>query len=475
MRQTGPVTHSAWTGWEGPDPAHWAKRGYVVVNADLRGWGSSDGAGELFSAQEGVDGHDLIEWAAAQPWSTGRIGMSGVSYLAISQWAIAATRPPHLAAINPWEGFTDFYRDFARPGGIRENGFLAIWSAGLRVAQHHRVDLAVQSRHRPEFDEWWAARNRTIEDIEVPALVCGSFSDHNLHTRGSFDGYRRISSAQKWLYTHRGQKWGTYYSAAGLRVQADFFDHFLGNERTAILDQPAVRIEVREDADTISAIRHSTTWPPPDTDWRTWYLHPGQGASDGTLLPVGSSVTGERTFGIRRGRLSFAHRFESDTEIVGPMVLTVPISVTGTDDVELFAGVRKFRNGREVGFQGSYGFPFDLVTHGMLVASHRHLDPDRSLPFRPFHSHTRREPLVPGVPVELQVELLPSATLFRAGDLFRLDLQGRWFFSRNPLVGQFPPAYASSSRRGSCTVHTGGPHGATLNVPVGATTSSNAG
>jgi hypothetical protein len=95
------VTHSAWTGWEAPDPAYWVQRGYVVINADLRGWGKSDGVAEIFAEQEGPDGHDLIEWAAVQPWSNGRIGMSGVSYLAMTQWAAAATRPPHLAAICP--------------------------------------------------------------------------------------------------------------------------------------------------------------------------------------------------------------------------------------------------------------------------------------------------------------------------------------------------------------------------------------
>jgi predicted acyl esterase len=148
------------------------------------------------------------------------------------------------------------------------------------------------------------------------------------------------------------------------------------------------------------------------------------------------------------------------------MLLTVPISVTGTDDVSLFAGVRKFRDGREIGFNGSYGFPFDLVTHGMLVASHRSIDPGRSLPYQPFHPHNYREPLTPGRPVELQVELLPSATLFKAGDELRLDLQGRWFFSRNPLIGQFPPAYAPASRTGGCKIHTGGPHRAFLTIPT---------
>ena len=75
LMQSGPVRHSAWTGWEAPDPGHWVSRGYVVVNADLRGWGKSEGVGELFSEQEGLDCHDLIEWAATQPWSNHRVGM----------------------------------------------------------------------------------------------------------------------------------------------------------------------------------------------------------------------------------------------------------------------------------------------------------------------------------------------------------------------------------------------------------------
>jgi len=464
LMQTGPVTHSAWTGWEAPDPAYWVRRGYVLINADLRGWGKSDGVAEIFAEQEGLDGHDLIEWAAVQPWCNGRVGMSGVSYLAMTQWAAAATRPPHLAAICPWEGLTDLYRDCGRPGGVRENGFLVMFAIGLRVAAHHRIDVVTQSRRRPEFDEWWAAKNRSIENIEVPALVCGSFSDHNLHTRGSFEGFRRIGSQQKWLYTHRGPKWGTYYSEEGLRVQSEFFDHFLRGDDTAILDTPPVRIEVRDDADTVTAVRHTASWPPHDTDWRALYLHAG----GNTLLPEPTRIAGERRFDIRRGHVSFTYRFETDTEIVGPMLLTVPISVTGTDDISLFAGVRKFRGGREIVFQGSYGFPFDLVTHGMLVASHRRVDPDRSLPYQPFHPFTEPAPLSPGRPVELQIELLPSATLFRASDELRLDLQGRWFFSRNPLVGQFPPAYASTARTGSCTVHTGGPHHAILTVPIAA-------
>lgn len=464
MMQSGPVTHSAWTSWEAPDPAFWVQRGYVVINADLRGWGKSDGVGVLFSEQEGLDCHDLIEWAAACPWSNGRVGMAGVSYLAISQWAAAATRPPHLAAICPWEGLTDLYRDCARPGGVRENGFLKVYAAGLRMAAHHPVDINAQSRRRPDFDEWWAERNRSIENIEVPALVCGSFSDHNLHTRGSFEGFRRICSSDKWLYTHRGPKWSVFYSAAALQVQSEFFDHFLRGDPTALLDTPPVRLEVRDDATTVTGVRYVSSWPPPDTDWRRMHLD----ATTGTLGPATRAAAAHRSFDVRRGHLSFGYRFDADTDTVGPMLLTVPISVTGTPDVALFAGIRKFRNGREIGFLGSYGFTADLVTHGILVASQRRVDPERSLPHQPFHTFADPQPLTAGQPVELQIELLPSATLFRAGDELRLDLQCRWFFSRNPLVGQFPPAYAPTARRGTCTVHTGGPHRAFLTVPIGA-------
>lgn len=216
MLQTAAFAHSALASWEAPDPAYWVPRGYVVINADLRGWGHSDGVGQVLSAQEGVDGHDLVEWAAAQPWSSGRVGMNGVSYLAIAQWATAATLPPHLAAICPWEGFTDAYRDFGRPGGLRNDGFFRAWAFGLTVQRRMSVNLRREQKRRPRRDEWWAARDRDLAAITTPALICGSFSDHDLHSRGSFDGFRRIASDRKWLYTHRGPKWATtFYSTTG--------------------------------------------------------------------------------------------------------------------------------------------------------------------------------------------------------------------------------------------------------------------
>ena len=466
MPQSAPVRFSAWTSFEAPDPAYWVPRGYVVVNADLRGWGTSDGTGELLNMrQEGEDYHDLIEWAAAQPWSNGRIGLSGVSYLAISQWAAAATRPPHLAAICPWEGFTDLYRDFARPGGIREDGFFVLWNRMVRLRARSRpgagADLRRQQRARPEYDDWWASRAVDVEAIEVPALVCGSFSDHNLHTRGSFEGHRRISSEQKWLYTHRGPKWATYYGTEALDAQTRFFDHFLTGADNGQLDQPRVRLEVREDADTITSVRGEAGWPPPSTRWLRWHLDPARGA----LADAPPVQPGEATFATRRGRVTFTRRFHDDTEIIGPLLLRLTISVGGCTDVHLFAGVRKLRDGRPVAFENSFGFRGSLVTFGLRKASHRRSLPTQPPSPTPFHPDDAAEPLRPGEPVTVDIELRPTATLFRAGEQLELEIRGRWFYGRSPLTGQFP-SYYEKSPRGRCTVHAGPPFTAHLDVPA---------
>ena len=461
MAQTEPLTQSAWTGWEGPDPAFWVARGYVVVNADQRGWGHSQGVGELCSDSEARDGYDVVEWAAQQPWSTGKVGMTGVSYLAISQWTTASANPPHLAAICPWEGLTDVYQDWARAGGVRDNGFMSFWGFMMRAARRSPCTVDREAKTRPLFDQWWAARNRPLENIDVPALVCGSFSDQGLHSRGSFEGFRRISSPHKWLYTHRSPKWAAYYSTDVLALQEKFFDHFLRGADNGMLDVPRVRVEVREDRDTITSTRGASTWPLPNTQWHILHLD----AAEGTLNPTPPAAAATITFDSRKRPATFTYRFDKDTEVVGPMVLTVPVSVVGADDLSLFAGVRKFRGGREVTFQGSFGFTGDLVTRGNLLASHRRVDRDRSLPYQPFLPQTHAEPLTDGQIVQLEVGLMPSATLFRAGEELRVDLQGHWFFPRNPITGQFPAHYVAT-RRSSCTIHTGDAHQATLTIPT---------
>jgi uncharacterized protein len=97
----GKLNCSRLTGFESPDPAYWVRQGYAVVQADVRGMHQSEGQAGVLRVQDAQDYFDLIEWTASQPWCTGRVGLMGVSYLAMSQWRVAALKPPHLRAIRP--------------------------------------------------------------------------------------------------------------------------------------------------------------------------------------------------------------------------------------------------------------------------------------------------------------------------------------------------------------------------------------
>lgn len=459
MRQPGRATFSAWTSWEAPDPAYWAPLGYAVVNCDLRGYGHSGGDGTVFTRAQGRDLHDVIEHLARQPWCTGKVGMLGVSYLAISQWLAAAERPPHLAAIAPWEGFTDCYRDLAYPGGIREDGFLVMWA---KNTQSPRVkdDLRGEQLAHPLRDAFWAERSAAVEQIDVPVLACASFSDHNLHSGGTFEGYRRVASAHKWLYTHRGGKWVEFYGQEARALQTRFFGCFLRGEDNGMRDVPPVRLEVRDTGDTIHTVRAEREWPLARTRWTPLYLH-----ADGALAETPSPAGGEVTYDGATGTASFHWRVPRDLELVGPMKLRLHVEARGADDLLLFAGVRKLRDGREITFEGSYGFGRDLVTRGWLRASHRALDAAHTTAWRPVHTHARAEPLAPGQIVAVELELLPSATFFRTGDVVQLDVQGRYFFRHHPLFGQFPAQYEASTA-GTGVLHVGDSHDAHLLVPI---------
>ncbi len=456
MRQPSRPQFSTLTGWEAPDPAWWTAHGFAVVNCDLRGAGHSDGEASLLSDQEGEDVYDLIEWAGRQSWSTGAVGMIGVSYLAISQWKAAALRPPHLKAIVPWEGWTDAYRDLARPGGIREIGFLKIWSRGLRSVRL-KYTLDEENAKRPLRDDWWRALVPTLSDIEVPALICGSFSDNNLHSRGSMRAFEQISSPERHLFTHRTGKWAMFYSEAALDAQLAFLNHHLCGIPGETF--PRVRLEVREDRDHVVEVRDESSWPLASTTWTSLHL------TDAGLRSAPPGKSGSITFDTRSGGARFGWTVPTDTEITGPMSLRLFVEAHGSDDVDLFVGVEKWCGRKYVPFEGSYGFGRDRVTTGWLKASLRTLDDAGSRPFDPVPTLDARRPLQPGEIVQADIPLGPSATLFRAGEQLRLVVAGRWLWPRNPLTGQFPAAYERGPR-GRCTLHWGPEHVARLLIPV---------
>lgn len=454
LRQPKLVRFSALTGWETPDPGWWTAQGFTVVNADARGCGHSNGTGKLLSHQEAEDTYDVVQWVAAQPWSDGQVVMLGVSYLAISQYAVAALQPPALRAICPWEGFTDAYRDLAFPGGIREFGFTRLWSRNVRRTRQS-YDLAAMQNEHPLRDDLWRSLVPDLSAIKVPMLVCGSFSDNNLHSRGSIRAFTHSGSAHARLYTHRGGKWEVFYSEAALAEQLKFFRDVLDGAPAS----RSVRLEVREDRDTIVAVREEAEWPLARTRWRAVYL-----AGAGILGTEQPSRAGSVTFETHSRAASFNWKTPEDIELTGPMAARLWVQLDGCDDANLFVGVEKWRDGQFVGFEGSYGWGRDRVTTGWQRVSLRRLDCELSQPWEPVPACVQPQPVTPGKVIAVDVSLGPSATLFRAGEQLRLLVAGRWLSPRNPLTGQFPAAYPDPPR-GRVTLRWGPRYNAHLLIP----------
>jgi uncharacterized protein len=146
------VPRSALSGlqmWEAPDPEYWCAQGYAVVNVDARGAYMSEGRQAVWGTQEGRDGYDLVEWIARQSWCNGRVGFAGNSWLAIAQWFIAAERPPHLAAIAPWEGFCDAFRHNYLGGVVNTAFGESVFD--LAVGLNGREDVSAMAKREPRM------------------------------------------------------------------------------------------------------------------------------------------------------------------------------------------------------------------------------------------------------------------------------------------------------------------------------------
>ncbi|MFV0434435.1 MAG: CocE/NonD family hydrolase [Leucobacter sp.] len=457
MNQPEPLRISDQTSWEAPDPVWWAQQGYAVINLDTRGGGHSEGRGDLFSDQEAGDIAEVIAWAAAQPWSNGRVGMLGVSYLAISQYKVAALQPPALKAICPWEGFTDAYRDFFTPGGIVEDGFARVWLfLSSRVARLN-TNIARERRRHPLRDDWWQALTPDLSRITIPILECTSFSDANLHSVGSMRAFQRVASEHRHAYAHRGPKWATFYGEEAREHQLAFFDrHLRGRESQPL---PPLRLEIRDRRDHVVEVRDEQEWPLARTQWQRLHVQ-----SDG-LLSTDAPGSGSVTIGLRRSAVAFDHRFHEDSELTGPMLLRLQVATVGASDPRLFVGVEKRASGTAVPFEGSYGYGRDRVAQGRLRLALRELDPHVSAPHEPEHTFHTLQPLRDGEPVEVLIPLSPSATLFRAGETLRLMIAGRYLEPRNPLFGHFPTHYVPS-RSGRAIISWGAESPSYLEIPV---------
>lgn len=372
---------SDYTAFEAPDPFYWVPHGYAVINADPRGTWYSEGRATYLSPDEAQDFADLIKWAGTQGWSNGKVGLSGVSYLTSAQWRVAELNPPHLAAINPWEGWSDTYREVVRHGGIPETSFWNYlpgrWGHGVGKVE----DLRRETRERTLFDAYWESKKAKLEKIKVPAFVCASWTDQALHTRGTLEGFRYIQSDQKWLYVHGRKKWAHYYERRSVEMQRVFFDHFLLGKNTDLTSWPRVRFETR-DRFNVAKEYSAENWPIEGTVYQKLFL------GEKGLTKTPETETSQTYDSEKGGYLNFDHLFAQKTDVVGHMALRLTVSIEQGDDMDIFVAIQKLdKNGNIVPFAFYAQFEDGPVALGWLRVSHRELDIENSEPFRPVPRH----------------------------------------------------------------------------------------
>lgn len=435
--------------WEVTDPERWVPHGYAVIRVDSRGAGWSPGFMQPNSLREFEDLYQCIEWAGIQDWSSGKVGMLGISYYARNQWNIAGRNPPHLAALIPWEGGNDRYRDSSYHGGILSQ-FQELWSKiqvvnvqygrGEKARKNpntgesaagpitlsdeelakNRVNVFEELKKHPLDDAWHRSRSADLSRITIPFLTCANWGGQGIHPRGNFNGFIEAPAKQKWLEAHDDSHWSLFSSAYGLNLQKRFFDYFLKGIDNGWDKTPPVMLNIRHPGEKFVP-RYENEWPLARTRWTKFYLDPANMALSPDPVAQKERVTYEA---LGNGVTFWLPKLEKETEITGPMAAKLFVS-SSTRDTDLFLIVRVFDpDGKELTFMGSTD-PNTPIANGWLRASHRRLDPDKTTLYRPYHPHDRIEPLTPGDIYECDVEIVSSCIVILAGWQVALTVRGK--------------------------------------------------
>jgi hypothetical protein len=419
------------------------------VRVDSRGAGRSPGYLDVWSVREAQDLYTCVEWAGTQSWSSGKVGINGISYYAMNQWNVGALNPPHLAALCMWEGSSDYYRELARHGGILCD-FLSSWHPRQVASVQHgvgkrgtkskvtgepvagpetlpkeelaklRADTPGEAKRRALHDDYYAARTAQFENIQAPLLSAANWGGVGLHTRGNFEGWLAAGSKQKWLEVHGDTHFTHFYSSYGEALQKRFFAHFLKGEDSGWSKQPRVALNIRHPGEKF-VLRAENEWPLKRTQWTKYFLQP-DGLGLATSAPKGATALRYETTG--DGLTFRTAPSDKALEITGPVAAKLWVS-SETTDADIFLVLRLFDPaGKEITFIGSND-PRTPIGLGWLRASQRKLDPARSRPYRPWHTHDEEWPLKPGEPVELDVEIWPTCIVVPPGYRLALSVRGK--------------------------------------------------
>ncbi|CAJ2507688.1 Uu.00g088740.m01.CDS01 [Anthostomella pinea] len=508
--QVNPEHKSEYSAWETPDPVYWTGQGYAIVRADERGLGQSPGFLDTMSRGTSECFFDVVEWAAEQPWSTGKIGLLGISYYAGTQWRVAARRPKGLAAIIPWEGMSDYYRDRCRHGGILSDKFINFWqNRQVLVNQYGRPgrskltfppdgpgargqldtiegdlpeDVLVKNRQDQTVDnakyqyrdqDYYASKDFTPEDIEVPLLSVANWGGILLHLRGNVEGYTHAGSKFKYLRFITGRHDLPFYYHDEVELQKSFLDAFLKGDDRVGWSKPGkvspVTVTLRKgnvgfnDAEKEKTYpkREEEAWPIPRTKYTNYYL-----TSDESLVTSKQSSEPKQVSYPALGTLDKPQAvqfttppFEEETEITGHITAHLNVSLTPEEvarekDIDLFLTLRHLNaSGKEIYYTGTAGDPVPICKGWLRVSMrkvHEENPKHRSwLPHREYFSTDVQE-VKPGEVYGVDIELWPSNVIVDKGNqiVFEVasgDTQGSGIFQHNSATDRYPAKFAGQN------------------------------
>lgn len=429
---------------------------YVTIHASVRGTGCSGGEFDLFSWRSALDGREIVEWIADQPWSNGKVGIYGHSYGGITGFMVGATRPPHLTAMSVSGLIDDLYRGITYPGGVSNYGFPLLWTLGVRTVydvgggtypglaagdQTCAENMSTRSRtvvNDPVVqgtsdtdNTWWQARAlmNYAERIEVPIHIAGAFQDEQTGPRGPYHLFEMVDNAPARRLLMSNGDHGTQTSREFQAERLAWMDEWMrGDGRRFPASSVRTLFEMSEGRSNGDML--SRTFPLEDTDWTDLYLQPegglgrnAPGAGGGADRYVAGSPRQAWNYqaGYSAGppvttaegpdELTYRTRkFDEPTALVGPSTATLYVQSTATD-TDLFVQLID---------QAPDGSRY-YIQRGLLKASHRAImrglsdKLDDGTIYRPHRPHTNPTRIEPAATYRYLIEIFPVGHVFRPG------------------------------------------------------------
>jgi predicted acyl esterase len=445
----------------------WVPRGYGHVIANVRGTGGSGGTFGFLDAQERRDMYDLVEWAAAQPWCDGTVGMIGISYFAMTQLEAAVERPPHLKAIFPVAVSADLYEAATHHGLVsssfvtpflsmigltaaRSDGFwrslpLELVRKVLQAPPLHRkfatmngeaavtamrqllklphdphpwdelwLDIAVK---HPTRDEWWDERDLTplLKDIDIPVYLGCDWENVPLHLPSTFVVWKALAHNPN-VRMGMLDKYGLTWPWESLHTEAlAWFDHWLKGRDTGITEGDPIRYALPG----AEGWHSSVLWPPAGAHRELALRCDGvldedegePGARDYMVLGAGLNRAGPSSIDPPAMLTWTSAPLSADLDVIGAIELRLVASATAADTAWL-ATLQDVAPDGEV----------TDVTAGWVRASLREVDEDASTPGAPVLPCRTATAVPIGEDVEYRIPLVPNARRFANGHRIQLVL-----------------------------------------------------